>query len=55
MLRCQRGLPAGGIAKTLDCPAWQAAVRQAESLEALRSLLGEVGPDKQARIGGLKT
>ena len=43
MLRCQRGLPAGALIKgQLAPPAWQQAVREADSVPALRKLLGEV-------------
>jgi hypothetical protein len=43
MLRCQRGLPAGALTKGLLAPpAWQQAVREADSVPALRKLLGEV-------------
>ena len=43
MLRCQRGLPAGALTKgQLAPPAWQQAVREADSPATLRKLLGEV-------------
>ena len=43
MLRCQRGLPAGALTKGLLAPpAWQQAVREADSVPAIRKLLGEV-------------
>lgn len=43
LLCCQRGLPAAALAKPLVPAAWQQAVREADSLQQLRSLLGEVG------------
>ncbi len=42
LLRCQRGLPAATLAKPFVPADWQQAVREAESLKQLRSLLGEV-------------
>ena len=52
MLRCQRGLPAGALTKgQLAPPAWQQAVRDADSVPALRKLLGEVS-SWQAGVSG---
>ena len=43
LLRCLRALPAAALdSGRLNSAAWQAAVRGADSLAALRHLLGEV-------------